>query len=734
VLATLLGNPLSRLFAQVVVIVTVSRLLGVAMRRIGQPMVVAEVTAGIMLGPSLLGWLTPEVSAALFPPDSLTIVQMLAQVGLVLFMFLVGLELDPRLLRGRTHTSVAISHTSIICPFLLGVGLAWFIHDDYADPNVRYSAFALFMGAAMSITAFPVLARILAERRLLRTRVGAITIACAAVDDVTAWCILAFVVAVTRASGLDSAITTTVLAVGYILVVLWLVRPLVRRMAARVASPAGIPQNAVAAVLLLVFLSSWTTELIGIHALFGAFLFGAVLPKEGGFARALIDKLEDLVLVVFLPLFFVFSGLRTEIRLIDSAESWAVCGLIILIACIGKFGGSAVAARLTGLGWRESSALGILMNTRGLMELVVLNIGLDLGVISPTVFSMMVIMALVTTFATSPLIRWVYPAERMAQDLIDAGEGVPEPTRASATAPAPAEGEALSLMLCISHRQAGTGLAAMAAALVRGEKAARIDAVHLVPAIGRGGTAMVGKGPGEGAGEDVLAPVMARTAELGVEARMLSFISDDPARDICELAVARDADLVLLGWHKPVLSQTLLGGVVHDVMNRCPATVGVLVDRGLGPIKRVLVPYAGSAHDQSALRLARQLMKASGAQVTILHVKREVGAGDAPAGESAPVGGARTLVESVFSEDSGAVKLQVVAHRSPAEAALAESGRGYDLVIVGIGRDWGLGDRRLGIGLQPERLMSESPVSLLVVRGQEISPRRRLVRATARGA
>ena len=314
-------------------------------------------------------------------------------------------------------------------------------------------------------------------------------------------------------------------------------------------------------------------------------------------------------------------------------------------------------------------------------------------------------MALVTTFATTPLLRWVYPAERMAKDMIDAGEGVLEPKRAAATATATATGqaqapgEALSLMLCISHEQAGPGLAALAAALVKGEKAARIDAVHLVPAIGRGGTAMVGRGPSEGAGEDVLAPAVARAAELGIAARMLSFISDQPARDICELAAARDVNLVLLGWHKPVLSQTLLGGVVHDVMNRCPGTVGVLVNRGLGPIKRVLVPYLGSAHDQTALGLARQLTRTSGAEVTIFHVTREA-----------------------------------IAHRSPAEAALAESGRGHDLVIVGIGRDWGLGDRLLGIGFQPERLMSESPVSLLVVRGPEIAPRRRLARATARSA
>lgn len=421
----LVPDSLSRFIAQVVVILALSRLLGLGMRRVRQPMVIAEIVAGILLGPSLLGWLFPDVSAALFEASSLGILKMVSQLGLILFMFVIGLELDLHRLRGRGRAAIAISHASIVLPFALGVVLAFHLRSGYASESVSFLAFALFLGAAMSITAFPVLARILSERRLLRTRVGSVTVACAAVDDVTAWCILAFAMAVARATGIGAAVTTTLIALGYIVAMLWLVRPLIARVAARLGDGAGLSQNLVAALLVMLFVSSWVTELIGIHALFGAFLFGAILPRERGLARALLEKLKDLVLVVFLPLFFAYSGLRTHIGLLDSIDAWLACGLVIAVACAGKFGGSVIAARLAGLSWRESGALGVLMNTRGLMELVVLNIGLDLGVISPSLFAMMVLMALFTTLVTTPLLQRIYPDEELARDLGDERAEIP---------------------------------------------------------------------------------------------------------------------------------------------------------------------------------------------------------------------------------------------------------------------------------------------------------------------
>ncbi len=703
-MAALLHDPLTRLLAQAIVIIAASRLIGLLTRRIRQPFVIAEVVAGILLGPSLLGWVAPELSAALFPKESLGIMQMVAQLGVVLFMFLVGLELDPKLLRGRGHTSVAISHTSIIVPFLLGTGLAFYMYPRFSDPSVPMSAFALFMGVAMSITAFPVLARILTERHLMRTRVGAVTIACAAVDDVTAWCILAFVVAISRSAGISGAFVTTGLTLLYIVGMYVIARPLLVRLAARVATPDAMSQNVVAVVIMLVFASAWATELIGVHALFGAFLFGAMMPKTGGFGRALAEKLEDLVLVALMPLFFAFSGLRTEIGLLDSPGDWAMCGVIIVLAVAGKLGGSAVAARLTGLSWRESGALGLLMNTRGLVELIALNIGLDLGVISPTVFSMMVLMALFTTFMTTPILEWVYPQREMARDLVDLAEPLVPAVASEPAAAAEVVKSGYRVMVCVSHARSGGGLLTMAAALADRGESSRLYALHLVPATDRGSSRLAGGADESGL---ILGPVVERADALGLKVRSLSFISGEPARDISQVAEMRQVDLILLGWHKPVLSQTHLGGVVHDVMAQAPATVGVFVDRGLSSVKRVLVPYLGSPHDRAALALAHRLQQNGGAEVVILHVVK-------PEERRRGPGSASQLMTAVFGDDAERVTMTTVEHRSPAEVALEHSRQGFDLVVVGVGREWGLSERR--VGFQPEMIISESPTSLLIVR------------------
>lgn len=400
---------LPTLLVQVSVILILSRLVGFLFRKIQQPQVMGEMVAGILLGPSLLGWAAPEVFNGLFPSESLGYLNSLSQIGLLLFMFLVGLELDPKILRGRSHTALVTSHVSIIAPFLLGTLLAFYLYPRLSDDSVTFTGFALFLGAAMSITAFPVLARILAERSLLRTPLGTIAIACAAVDDVTGWFILAGVVLVVRASGAMIPLWVTLMGtILYGLVMFFLIRPAFQKLQGLYEKRGRINQNMLALMLLLVLASAWATEWLGIHALFGAFLAGFVMPKKYKFVHALTEKLNDAAVVLLLPIFFAFTGLRTSIGLVSGAEMWFYCGLIILVAIAGKFGGSTLSARITGMPWREAGALGILMNTRGLMELVLLNIGLDIGVISPALFAMLVLMALITTFMTAPILEWVY--------------------------------------------------------------------------------------------------------------------------------------------------------------------------------------------------------------------------------------------------------------------------------------------------------------------------------------
>ncbi len=416
---------LATLLMQIAVVIVFARLIGLLFRRIGQPQVVGEMAAGIVLGPSVLGWLAPGVSASLFPAASLGALSALSQVGLIAFMFLVGMELDPKLMRGRGHTAILTSHVSIVVPFCLGTALALYLYPRLSDDSVTFTNFALFVGTAMSITAFPVLARILAERHLIHHPVGAVALACAAVDDVTAWCILAAVVAAVRTGEGSLPLWLTLCGSAlYVLLMIFVARPALQWLQRVYERRGRVSQDLLGFMLLLVLVSAWITEHLGIHALFGAFLVGAILPKDPAFVRAVTERIEDLVVVLLLPLFFAFSGLRTSIALVSGAEAWLMTGLIIFVAVAGKFGGSMLAARVGGMKWREAGAIGALMNTRGLMELVVLNLGLDIGVISPALFTMMVIMALVTTLMTKPLLELIYPARRFEAET---GEfGVPK--------------------------------------------------------------------------------------------------------------------------------------------------------------------------------------------------------------------------------------------------------------------------------------------------------------------
>jgi Kef-type K+ transport system membrane component KefB len=400
------SNPLMHTLLALVVVLILARLLGAVFKRFHQPAVIGEVIAGIALGPSLLGRISPEAAAFVLPPSVAPNISVLAQVGVILYMFLVGLELDIDALRKQGHATIMISHASIVVPFVLGATMALGLYSTLSSSDVPFTVFALFVGVSMSVTAFPVLARILTDRGIQSSRLGIIALTCAAADDVTAWCLLAFVVSVAEAK-IGGVVITTILTAVYIAFMMLVARPQIRKLVDRFGVDRMPTQTQIAIVCVGLLLSALSTEAIGIHALFGAFLLGAIIPHDSAIAKDFRRRLEDVVVVLFLPAFFAFTGMRTQIGLVSGASEWFTCGIIILVASLGKFGGSAAAARLSGYSWRMSSAIGILMNTRGLMELIVLNIGLDLGVLSPKLFAMLVIMAIVTTLMTTPVLALI---------------------------------------------------------------------------------------------------------------------------------------------------------------------------------------------------------------------------------------------------------------------------------------------------------------------------------------
>lgn len=399
------------LIPQLAVIVTAAQIFGRIFRAFGQPPVIGEMLAGILLGPSLLGWIAPGASAALFPPDSIPLLGALSQVGLVLFLFVIGLRHDPSTLRGHGRTAVAVSIASLAVPFALGVMLAFALHGPLSRGAAGLTELALFLGTATSITAFPVLARIVVDRGLLGTTVGSLALVCAAVNDVVGWLLMAGVLLVIGAGG-GSPWLVVLGSVFYAAFMLTAGRRRLGFLARTFHAHQAVTPYLFALVSIIALISAAVTERLGVHPLFGAFLAGVAMPKDSAFVRELATRLEDVTLVLLLPTFFVVSGLRTQIGVLDSADMWMYFAAVLAVAVVGKIGGTAIAARVTGKTWREGTALGVLVNTRGLVELVLLNIGLEAGIITAPLFTMMVLMAITTTFMAAPLFDLIYPPRR----------------------------------------------------------------------------------------------------------------------------------------------------------------------------------------------------------------------------------------------------------------------------------------------------------------------------------
>ncbi|WP_333694077.1 cation:proton antiporter [Flavobacterium sp.] len=626
-------HPLAILLAQIVTIILVARMFGWICKKIGQPSVIGEIIAGIVLGPSLFGMYFPEFSANLFPTESLGNLQFLSQIGLILFMFVIGMELDLKVLQNKAHDAVVVSHASIIIPFALGMGLAYYIYESFAPEGVQFASFGLFLGIAMSITAFPVLARIVQERGLHKTRLGTMVITCAAADDITAWCLLAAVIAIVKAGSFVSSLYIIALAAIYVLLMLKLVRPFLKRVGDLYSTKEKLSKPVVAIFFITLIVSSYATEIIGIHALFGAFMAGAIMPDNMRFRTLFIEKVEDVSIVLLLPLFFVFTGLRTQIGLLNDMYLWKVTGLIILVAVIGKFVGSALAARFVGQNWRDSLTIGALMNTRGLMELVVLNIGYDLGVLTPEVFAMMVIMALATTFMTGPLLNLIdrifveNQHETIPAEVVDAGK--------------------YKLLFSFGDIQTGKALLRLGHFFTKKQsKNVLITAMHLIS------TNEINHINIEEYENERFEPILNEASKINQTITTFFKASNDIDSDITKTANQGDFDLLLIGLGQSMFEGSFLGKVLgfttrmitpdrilntlagkdnifeesifdertRQIVMKSEVPVGILVDKEFTKADIVFVPIFDKS-DAFLIQFAQKLILNNESQVTILDSK-----------------------------------------------------------------------------------------------------------------
>lgn len=626
-----LEHPLALLLVQIVSIIFVARIFGWICRKIGQPTVVGEMLAGIVLGPSLVGWYFPDFFNTIFPVESLANLEFLSMIGLILYMFMVGMELDFNVLKNKAQEAVIISHASIIIPFTLGIGLTYFIYENFAPSGVQFLPFSLFIGISMSITAFPVLARIVQERGIHKTRLGTIVMTCAAADDITAWCLLAAVIAIAKAGTFGSALFTIGLAVLYVLLMLKIVRPFLLRVGNLHMAKGNLSKSVVGIFFLTLIISSYITEVIGIHALFGAFMAGAIMPGSLKFRNMLIEKVEDVATILLLPLFFVYTGLRTEIGLLNDPELWEITGIIILVAVAGKFLGSFIAAKYVGQSWKDSLTVGALMNTRGLVELVVLNIGYDLGVLSPEIFAMLVIMALATTFMTGPvlnLINWIF---KSGQDEISKSLSRLNQFKVLINFDHPDHGRSL-LRLTNHLNKDPVGSTAITAMHVT--PAAELHPYHI-----------------EEYEIESFIPIIEESNSLDVDVSTLFKVSDDISWEITEIGNRGEYDLLITSIRQSIFEGSLLGKVLgfttrflnpenllnqvtgrenlfenayfdqttRSILYRSKVPVGILIDKGYTSADHVFIPVFFES-DGFLIDFARKLVINSGSQITFFDI------------------------------------------------------------------------------------------------------------------
>jgi Kef-type K+ transport system membrane component KefB len=710
-------------------IILLGRIFGALLARVGQPRVIGEVIAGILLGPTLVGAMPDllgfetELRHWPFSEDLEVALKGIADVGLAFYMFLVGIELDPTLLRGRLRQATVISLSSIVLPFALGIGAALFIigqpalRDQLAGPAILTPgaptaalAFMVFLGVSMSITAFPVLARILLERGLLRRPVGALALAAAAIDDIVAWSLLALAVALApqladaggaavAPRGPLDALSVVTLAGVFAAVMFLLARPLLNRLSDAYDEAGHIPAAWLITILVGVLVSAFAAQQVGVAAIFGAFVMGVIMPRRRELTLELSHRIEDFVVIVLLPVFFVIAGLNADIgALLRDPALWVVTAGLTAVAIVGKYVGATVAARASGSDWRTANTIGALMNTRGLTELIVLIVGLNAAVISQSLYSALVVMAVVTTVMTGPIVRFLQGRQ----------------------APLPPEAEAQA-----AEAQAAAPGRAVRPILVAAQDARNLDPlVSLAEPLARAGAgrpvivAMVVPPPQVAAGltavnRDLLAATrevnQRRTAlaESGVEARSLAFTSVRAGEDIVRLATEHDAELVLLDGRRSLLGDGLPAGAVARVLENAAADVAVLIERPtaprIGPGAPVLVPFGGAEHDWAALEVAAGLATSSGAALRLVAVS--TGEPEDERGPTRLLAAASLVVQKVLGIAAESV---VVRDRAGLLEVAAEAG----LLVIGLSERW----RDEGLGRVRNAIAERAPVPILFVR------------------
>ncbi|MFO7258126.1 MAG: cation:proton antiporter [Bacteroidota bacterium] len=593
------NSPLAMLLLQIVVILLVVRIFLVLTARFGQPPVIGEILAGLIVGPSLLGLLFPEASAWLFPSESLGNLYLLSQVGLILFMFIMGMELDIRVLRTQAKATIFVSNVGIIIPMLAGMGLAYFLYTEYAQNGATFQAFALLTALSLTVTAFPSLLRIVQERGWYKTPLGSMAITSAAAIDIAVWCMLAAVVAMVRAGGFAAAAGPVVMGTVYVVLMLTVVKPLMHKVGSVYASKEIFNKRVVGLILLVLVASSYAAEVIGIHSLFGAFLAGVAMPHNLSFKKIITEKFEDISLVFLLPVFFILTGLRTDITLLNTASHWGIFAALLLVAVAFKFGSIALAGRMSGLNARDALSLGVLLNTRGLMELVIINIGYELGVFSAEIFTMLVLMTIATTMLTTPALNVL---DRLfAED--DFGARVLARIRTS-----------FRILLSFGPPKMGSTLIRLADQLtLKHNRNVDITALHITPSYDiKPYEALLYE-------KEAFQPIRSTAQLLGLRINTLYKNTEEVDKEIISTVSQGRFDLVLVGAARPIFTEKATGGVLRQLLEGGETNIGVLIDRGFVMAESILL-LLGSEDDLALLEYAYRFRTSNRARVTVLKV------------------------------------------------------------------------------------------------------------------